>query len=316
METIPKMTTTTANHGFPAQRAQDPQRGRIVLLAPRRSHVPCHFVNVHSNAPLHGQLRTEMQRLRGGLYLEDGAVQPAQISRDGCHREQADQHAWHVLMLNRDGSVYGCSRYVVHPSPISFGELGVSRSALSASPKWGRNLRAGVESKMEVARKSGVAFVEVGGWALAPEMRYSFAALRIALATYGLARLLGGGIGIATATLRHHSASILRRIGGRSLTGSGYELPRYFDSQFGCQMEILCFDSAAPNPRFATWIDETCRDLTSAPVIREEHSLLNLHDAFTNEQLEESRSRHPWLEETSMLVSEPGAAAFSASCGF
>jgi hypothetical protein len=251
------------------------------LLAPRKAQVPQSFVNTHGDASVHRQLLTQMQRFRGEVYLADGAVQPSQISQDGSHRENADRDAWHVLTLNETGTVDGCSRYMAHTSPISFFELVVSRSALAASPRWGGHLRATVESKMEMAKKAGVAFVEVGGWALATEMRYSFAALRIALATYGLARLLGGGVGIATATLRHHSASILRRIGGRSLTSSGYELPRYFDSQYGCEMEVLCFDSAAPHERFAGWIDEQCKDLITAPVIQEEHSLLNLHDAVT-----------------------------------
>jgi hypothetical protein len=289
------LTTIASRTGPLAQRTRDQHRGRVVLLAPPRTHVPPHFVNVHGNARLHDLLCSQMQRFRGGLYLGEGAIQPSQISRDGCHREHADQQAWHVLMLNQNGTVYGCSRYMAHVSPISFCELGVSRSSLANSKRWARELRAAVESKIELAKNGQVAFVEVGGWALAPEMRYSSAALRIALATYSLARLLGGGIGIATATLRHRSASILRRIGGQSLRGSGCEFPRYFDSQYGCEMEILCFDSAVPNDRFAVRIDEMCRDLLTAPVIQEEHSLQNLHDALTNERSEKREPPYPWL---------------------
>src|SRR6185437_8001354 len=95
-------------------------------------------------------------------------------------------------------------------------------------------------------------------------------ALRIALATYGLARAMGGCIGITTATRRHCSSEILRRIGGQSLRGNGGELPPYFDPQYGCEMEVLRFDSMQANPRFESWINDLCSAWLTAPVIRRE----------------------------------------------
>jgi hypothetical protein len=83
-----------------------------------------------------------------------------------------------------------------------------------------------------------------------------------------MARLLGGCIGVTTATERHCSASILRRIGGQPLMTQGIEIPRYFDSRFDCEMEILRFDSARPNPRFERWIEELKSYLSGVPVIK------------------------------------------------
>jgi hypothetical protein len=112
-------------------------------------------------------------------------------------------------------------------------------------------------------------------------MRHSADALRIALGTYGLANLLGGCLGIATATMRHSSASILRRLGGQSLQGLGEELPRYFDARYGCEMEILRFDSRSlSGGRFAPWANALCKDLVRVPLVRSRHPLANLHDAL------------------------------------
>jgi len=279
-----------------------PHRGRLVLLAPPDSPVPPHFVNVDGNANLHDQLLDRMQRFRGELYLAEGAIQPSQIAADGCHRQGVDKQAWHLLMLDQKSTVYGCSRYTAYPNTVSFSELGVANCPLATSATWGRRFRAAVESEIDLARQRGVAYVEVGGWALAPEMRHTAEALRIALGTYSLAEMLGGCIGIATATLRHHSTSILRRIGGRSLMASGFELPRYRDSQYGCNMEILCFDSAVPDRRFAVWIDEMCKDVLTAPVIRGEHSMLRLHEVLTSQGLEgnEKWSPRPHLSPSGM----------------
>jgi hypothetical protein len=91
--------------------------------------------------------------------------------------------------------------------------------------------------------------------------------LRIALGMFSVARLMGGCIGVTTATERHCSSSILRRIGGSSLNTKGVEIPRYFDPRYDCQMEILRFDSSRPNPRFERWIEELRRYLSAVPVL-------------------------------------------------
>ena len=51
------------------------------------------------------------------------------------------------------------------------------------------------------------------------------------------------------------------------MTTQGIEMPRYFDPRFDCDMEILRFDSARPNPRFELWIEELKRYLSGVPVV-------------------------------------------------
>jgi hypothetical protein len=74
-------------------------------------------------------------------------------------------------------------------------------------------------------------------------------------------------VGIATATVRHRSASILRRIGGGDLEIGGERVPPYYDPQYNCQMEIVRFTSKTPNPKYWRWIDQIATSLLSVPVL-------------------------------------------------
>jgi hypothetical protein len=69
-------------------------------------------------------------------------------------------------------------------------------------------------------------------------------------------KMLGGAMGTTTATFRHRSSAILRKMGGYGLLSGGVELPSYYDPQYECEMEILGFDSDKPNPKYSGWIQE------------------------------------------------------------
>jgi hypothetical protein len=55
---------------------------------------------------------------------------------------------------------------------------------------------------------------------------------------------------VAAATVRHHSAKMLGRLGGRELTDGDVVLGPFFDDHFRCQMHVLEFDSRRLSPRF------------------------------------------------------------------
>lgn len=194
--------------------SSDSTRGRVGLLAPPQAKVPRNFHRVERDHEWHQRMLSRVQRMRGKVYLDEGAIRKSQLSSDGRHRVPIDERAWHVLALDDSMQIYGCSRYMAHPNSTPFSALSVSNCPLAKSRTWGARFRDAVESEMELAHQGGIDYVEVGGWALLPDLRRSVEALRIALATYCLARTLGGCIGIATVTQRHASSSILRRIGG------------------------------------------------------------------------------------------------------
>jgi hypothetical protein len=245
--------------------------GRLVLLAPADAFIAERFARVEYSPQHHANLLGKLQRLRGQAYFEDGAIDRCDLEPDGRYVQPQDAGAWHLVSLNERGDVCGCARYIAHSGRLRYADTGVSSSPLSRSTEWGPSLRTAVTSEIALAQRLGVDYVEVGGWALAPELRCTSEALRIALAMFSLARLLGGCIGVTTATRRHCSASILRRIGGQTLHANGVGIPPYFDPRYDCEMEILRFDSTTPNPRFERWIEELKYHLSAVPVIGESY---------------------------------------------
>jgi hypothetical protein len=241
--------------------------GSLRLLAPADAEIPHTFTAVEWDPQGHRSLLHGLQRLRGRVYLEDGAIERSALSPDGRYVQPADEEAWHLIALNAQGNVSGCARYMAHPEHVRFDDTGVSNSSLTWSPDSASSLRIAVESEIERAHFLGIDFVEVGGWALTQELRGTSTALRIALGTFSVARLLGGCIGLTTATSRHSSASILKRIGGQPLVTGGREIPGYFDKAYRCQMALLRFHSARPNPRFERSIEALKTYMSALPVI-------------------------------------------------
>ena len=91
------------------------------------------------------------------------------------------------------------------------------------------------------ARRAGLYYAELGGWAVSPERRCTSEGLILALAGYGLSRLLGGAIGITAANVTHASSSILRRLGGSYLEVDGTTIPAYYDPSYNTMIELLRF---------------------------------------------------------------------------
>lgn len=240
---------------------------RHVVLAPRSAKIPGAFGNVANSPNDHDRMLSEIQRLRGRIYLREGAIQPSQLTADGRDACPVDHLAWHLLTLDQDGSVGGCVRMLVHPRQASFENLIVSHSTLAKCPERGLALRSAVGSEIVDARSAGSTVVEVGGWVLTETMRCSTEAVRLALGVWAWGRLLGGAVGIATATVRNHSARILGRIGGRPLRHCGEPIPQYFEPKYGCDIQILRFDSNSYNGRYAPIVESLCGELTRSPVL-------------------------------------------------
>jgi hypothetical protein len=128
-------------------------------------------------------------------------------------------------------------------------------------------MRAAVEDEMLLSEALDLPFVEIGGWALEAEIRGTVEALRMVLAAYAFSREFGGAVGLATATVRHSSASILRRIGGQPLEHEGEEVPAYADGHHNCDMQLLRFYSWALNPRYDMWIDQMAEEIREIAVV-------------------------------------------------
>lgn len=223
---------------------------RLILLAPPQASVPCSFENVDSDPQRYQTLLKDMQRLRGGIYLRDGALEPHQLSIDGLHQTPEDEKSWHLLMVDQAGRVDACVWYMEHAPTVSVDRLRVRKSPLANQPAWRDALWRAVEMDLSLARQAGLGFAEVGGWAVAEHSRCSSEGLVLALAGYSLGRVLGGAIGMTTATVRHCSSTILRRLGGTNLKIGEQTIPSYYDPRYKCEMELLRFDSRHPSPKY------------------------------------------------------------------
>jgi hypothetical protein len=211
-------------------------------------------------------LFAETQRFRGQVYLSDGAVQAGDLI-DGRHQVSIDEQSWHVLSLDTRGRICACLRYLDEGNAAGVDELWIRHAALAQAPAYADRFRLAVEAQMARAREMEIGFGEVGGWAVAESHRYTLEPLRIILATYGLLQLQGGCSGVATATFRHSSATILRRIGLNSLTLDGVALPPYHDPNYGCHMEVLSFDSRYPAAKYRESVHELSCTLAASPVV-------------------------------------------------
>ena len=201
---------------------------RLLLLAPS-APVPGLFQNLETDSLSHAQLIREMQTLRGSVYLQDGAIGRHELTAEGLHETAEDERSWHLLTLDRNRRVSGCLWYLEHASDVRVDQLRVRHTPL-ARGGWREKLWSRVEAELARARRFGLNYIEAGGWAVSPESRCTTEGLLLALGSFSLARLRGDCLGISTATVRHCSSSILRRLGGAPLKAGDATVPRYYRS--------------------------------------------------------------------------------------
>jgi hypothetical protein len=214
------------------------------------------FSGVITDDELYAQLLASLQSLRGHVYLKDRAIQPWETDAAGRFPMPGDDLSWHFLLINNEQQVIGCARYLVHPHTVSFKQLLIGHSSMALNAEWQDKVQEAIEADLMIARSEQLCYVEVGGWAVAEEWRGTSAALEILVGSYALGRLWGGCIGSCTATARHSSSVMLRRIGGSRFQLKGEPLPPYEDPRYGCQMDLLRFDSRSPAQRFAPLISQ------------------------------------------------------------
>jgi hypothetical protein len=228
---------------------------RCTLLAPLAWQNEHRFQDVKVDPKAHGDLLADIQRFRGAAYVADGAVSADTLTPDGRHLQTIDPYSWHFLIRNAEGEVISCARYHAISNP-TFEDTLTSRAAHAQSPEWQTKVRLIVEDSIQLASRRGANFAELGGWCVAPASRNTSHALRTVLHMYALGEILGGTVGLSTATTRHASSSILQRLGASRAELHGHPLPSYFDPTFNCHMDLLQFDSLRPAPKYAGHVTE------------------------------------------------------------
>jgi len=240
---------------------------RLVLLAPSHATIPETFTNVTISSQRHAQLVRDMQSVRGAIYLNEGNVKEDELSADGLHQTPEDQKSWHLLWTDSSGQVSSCAWYLEHENSTSIQNLRLRNCPLANAEEWRQKLQGAVELEIARARRDGLRYAEVGGWAVSRARRCTSEGLVLALAAYGLCRMLGGALGVTTANVTHASSSILRRLGGSYLEFDGTPMPAYFDPHYNTQIELLRFDSRRPSAKYLGLIDTLKSRLAHVPVV-------------------------------------------------
>jgi len=240
---------------------------RIVFLAPSPAAAFDASGDVRIEPELHARLVGEVQRFRGSVYLKDGAIRTEHLTRDGRHCTPEDEHIGHVVLLDDAGAVTGCVLYLEHGSGVRLEDLRARNCPLAHDPEWAGVFADAVTGELNRARQEGLRYVEVGGWAVSEKGRRTAGPLALALAAYAFANRGAAALAMTTATFRHCSANILKRLGGHRFDANGTVLPPYFDPRYQCLMELLRFDSRTPNPLYASLVDRITATLSRVRVI-------------------------------------------------
>jgi hypothetical protein len=240
----------------------------MVVLAPAAATIPHLFERAIQDPIAHHRVLTLMQQMRGRVALQEGAVKPCDLTPDGRHCMPGDDASWHLIRLDPDDNIKGCARVLVHPNTATFPQLRLASSALARHPEWGGRVRQIVESDLLQASDQKVNVVEPGGWVLDEQLRGTTEAILIALGALALARFIGKCLAYITATVKHHSSLMLRRLGAESLYFGEEEIPKYYDSRYSCEMELLRLQSQGINPRFESRLSFMHELLSMAPVFQ------------------------------------------------
>ena len=239
---------------------------RTILVAPPGENL-ARFRNLTVGSDAHREAVEAVQRFRGFVYVAEGNLAPSELYMGERHVQAPDSKSWHLVTLSERNQVEACLRICFYDARVAFRQLTVAHSALATSDVWGLALREAVEDTIDEAASRGVRFAEFGGWAVSSDIRCTTEAVRMVLTGYALGRILGGFLGVSTVNRRHHSASILRRIGARPLADRGSEIPPYYEPAYRSELEILQFDSERTAPQFDDRIEQCAALIDEVQVV-------------------------------------------------
>jgi hypothetical protein len=197
----------------------------------------------------------EIQRLRGAVYLEDGAISPSALDVNRRHITDFDYENWHIVVTSKSGQVAACIRLRLHDADIGIHQLKVYDLVERMPPGARAAFRSALESFLQEAGVERVRVGEVGGWAVSPDARRSPCTMALPIAAWSLYQIIGDAMVLSAATARHRSADILKGIGGFPLSHDGVHLAKFFDPGYRCDMEIVAYDSRRPLPKYAGLVD-------------------------------------------------------------
>jgi hypothetical protein len=204
----------------------------------------------------HAESIRDIQRFRGAIYLADGAIPASALDEEARHRTDGDQEAFHFLLIDSGKTISGAIRLQFNEPSKGMEDSRIHEVIKRIPNDFRPSYDGALRQFISQVQGSDLKLGEVGGWAVKQELRRSIGAIILPLAAWAYCQLAGDAFILATATCRHLSARILTRMGGFALSHGGQELPPFYDPYYGCEMQLLGFDSRKPNPKYEPIIAE------------------------------------------------------------
>ena len=204
------------------------------------------------------RLLVAAQMLRARIFLADTALVASTVDSSGRYIHPLDRQSWHVLICSPQGSVCGTLRVTVHDDECGVDDLTVSECPVFAEEEWRLRGRGILASFLQRASAARVRAAETGGWALDESLRGGKKGALLALSGWAVIRLVGGAKILGAVTTRHGASRMTRYLGGLELADAKGSIPAYFDPRYGCDMELIEFDSQQVNPAFEPTVQAIC----------------------------------------------------------
>src|SRR5262245_29480124 len=198
----------------------------------------------------HAAAISEIQRFRARVYVAHGALPASALDGRGRHFQWFDFENHHLCLRNGAGQIRGCLRLRLHNRGVKLHDLRIHELIRRLPMPLAETCNRAVVALLERSCSEGLRFGDVGGWAVDEELRQSRVSVLLPVACWVVYPILHHVLAVASATTRHQSSEILKRIGGFALRYGSEELPQFVDDFHGCEMELLGFDSRSPQPRY------------------------------------------------------------------
>lgn len=211
----------------------------------------------------------ELQRFRGRIYRQDNAIPASALDSTGRFYNHIDYRSWHIIARNQGGEMSGVLRLNLHKSNTAVEELHLYEVLERMNPD---NKKLYYDSLQEFIYKTAgnhPFICEPGGWAVDITRCESTTGLCLAASAWALQQLVGGWPAIASATVKHKAAELLKLMGGIHALNDP-TLSRFYDPYYRSDLEIIFFIPEFVSPRFVKLINNIKAQLLDKEVIMPE----------------------------------------------
>lgn len=239
---------------------------RLELLGPAELLGRPGFARLSADAERYEQRLSQIQRLRGEVYTDLGALTSNDLDA-GHHVCSEDPQRWHVLVVDEKDQVDACISIRFHQATADVDDLNAAQAVNRSDRRIDLRYRFALEEAVQLANDAGLRLSDCGAWAIRECCRRTVAGPLIVNTMYALCELMGSSLSFASANAEKCSSAMLARLGGTPLAHDGVRLPPVYDAAYRKDVGLLTFDTRHPAPRYAGLVRELIDHLlTSTPV--------------------------------------------------